>query len=119
MEMSPLLRLWLLSPVVSGLTRLPADVWRPRAAAHAVRVHRLLKPGFVAASARPAKAQRRWANAVRAPPHPDLEAPGMLALDHRHAVYNFLLEYYHVKGQKGPRALARWSPPLGGKAPAR
>lgn len=36
----------------------------------------------------------------------------MLALDAQHAVYNFLLEYYHVKGQKGTRALARWSPPL-------
>ena len=40
-EMSSLgslvLRLLLLAPVVSGLTRLPADVWRPRAAAHAAQ----------------------------------------------------------------------------------
>ena len=31
------------------------------------------------------------------------------ALDQQHAVYNFLHDYYHVKGAKGTRRLARWS----------
>lgn len=32
------------------------------------------------------------------------------ALDPKHPVYNFLIEYYGLKGSKGPRRLARWSP---------
>lgn len=32
------------------------------------------------------------------------------ALDPKNPVYNFLIEYYGLKGSKGPRRLARWSP---------
>jgi hypothetical protein len=35
---------------------------------------------------------------------------GWTALDARNPTYNFLIEYYGLKGTKGPRRLARWSP---------
>ena len=34
------------------------------------------------------------------------------SLDPRHPVYNFLVEYYGLKGSKGVRRLTRWSPPI-------
>jgi len=37
----------------------------------------------------------------------------MTMLDPKHPVYNFLVEYYGLKGLKGPKRLARWSPGIG------
>ena len=65
--------------------RLPAEVWRAQAAHHRRRVHKLLSPGFVAGSDK---------------------------LDDANPVYNFLSQYYNVRGTKGIRRLARWSPGL-------
>ncbi|OEU14442.1 hypothetical protein FRACYDRAFT_240984 [Fragilariopsis cylindrus CCMP1102] len=36
----------------------------------------------------------------------------MTVLDPKHPVYNFLVEYYGLKGLKGPKRLARWSPSI-------
>ena len=74
--------------------RIPASVWRKAAADHAENVCSLLKPGF--------EDHKRAG-------HQETE---LRALDRRHPVYNFLTDYYHVKGVKGVRSLARWSPPL-------
>ena len=62
---------------------LPESQWRRDAALHAERMRALLSPGFT--GTRP-------------------------ALDPRHPIYNFLIEYYGVKGPKGVTRLMRWCP---------
>jgi hypothetical protein len=42
----------------------------------------------------------------------DQEDESMTVLDPKHPVYNFLVEYYGLKGLKGPKRLARWSPSI-------
>jgi hypothetical protein len=37
----------------------------------------------------------------------------MTMLDPKHPIYNFLVEYYGLKGLKGPKRLARWAPSIG------
>lgn len=43
---------------------------------------------------------------------PGTEEEELRELDPRHPVYNFLVSYYNLRGAKGCRRLARWSPPL-------
>ena len=63
---------------------------------------KLLRPGFVPV---PPKNSRLYV--------PSALPDDLRALRGDHAVYNFLQHYYHVKGAKGTKRLARWSPELG------
>ncbi|GAX18671.1 hypothetical protein FisN_10Hh116 [Fistulifera solaris] len=63
-------------------TILRESVWRTAAAQHAEHVHELLRPGL-----------------------------SNDALDAKHPVYNFFIEYYGMKGAKGVRKLKQWSLP--------
>lgn len=83
-------------PCALCLTVVPEPVWRGRAAAHAARVHALLAPGFGAMPGLPR----------------DARPTELRPLDRRNPVFNFLSDYYHVKGLKGCRQLARWSASL-------
>eukprot|EP00960_Hanusia_phi_P043881 756323-Hanusia_phi.AAC.5 len=77
---------------------LEEEVWRPRAAMHRKRVYELLSPGFL-------KGEDKNENSERAGKQVEFAA-----LDPYNPIYNFLLEYYNVRGRKGTRKLARWSP---------
>jgi hypothetical protein len=79
--------------------------WRPAAEQHQSQVRSLLSPGFLRnqeLSARGRSHNRR-----------EDQEPGAslwLPLDPRHPVFNFLIEYYGLKGAKGTRKLALWAP---------
>lgn len=87
-----------------GTVRISEQVWRRAAQLHQQHLRQLLEPGLVSFD-HPLNAAHRQG---RAHPEPD----EWTALDPKHPVYNFLIEYYSLKGIKGPRRLARWSPSL-------
>jgi len=68
-------------------------------------MRKLLEPGFVATAEHLSHANKPSA---RMQPAKD----GWKALDPKHPVYNFMLEYYALKGAKSMRRLGRWSPAL-------
>ena len=81
---------------------LSENTWRHAASRHAERMRDLLGPGLTPPD-HPLNAGARRQNQRR-------KRDGWTALDPAHPVYNFLIEYYGLKGAKGPRRLARWSP---------
>lgn len=103
--------------------RIPESTWRNQALDYQTEIHTLLKPGMMMegedASAPSLSALRQQrhrhrnggtpkAAATRSTlPTPKLE---WTALDLKHPVYNFLIEYYGIKGAKGVKRLARWAP---------
>jgi len=74
------------------------SVWRDAAHQHKTSICRLLAPGLLPA---PVLTARQQLGRNKTPWKP---------LDAKHPVYNFLIEYYGLKGTKGPKRLARWSP---------
>ena len=89
----------------TALVTLPESIWRPAALAHTERMRALVSPGFVETAehlTHDKKPSRRFRHAN----------DGWRALDPRHPVYNFMLEYYALKGAKSTRRLGRWSPAL-------
>ena len=89
----------LAAAAAAHITRIPEAAWRQRARLHAERTRRLLAPGLVS----PESVPRRLRS-----PYED----GWTALSTEHPVTNFLEEYYHIRGGKGTRRLARFSPAL-------
>jgi hypothetical protein len=81
------------SAVTEDTAVIPEHEWRSAAQRHNEEIYQLLQPGLL-------------------PPSRHQPTHAWTALDSRHPVYNFLIEYYGLKGTKGPRRLARWSPPL-------
>ena len=76
----------------------PEDEWRRSAEAHRQRVLTLLEDGFAPEEKVP---HRFMATQKR---------DGFRKLNERHAVFNFLHEYYNIRGAKGTRRIGRWSP---------
>lgn len=105
----------LIHHVLAGLVRtstglipsvpvLPESVWRPAAEAHKRRVLHILQEGFVNEEI-PVRFRRQQV--------PPVEDDGFRKLNSRHAVFNFLHDYYNIRGAKGTRRLGRWSSGLG------
>ena len=90
----------LLCIAVHGLV-IPEASWRQASEAHSQRVRTLLRPGFMSPQELSVPSRR-----IRS------KKDGWEALDPENPVYNFLLEYYALKGAKATRRLGRWSPPL-------
>ena len=88
------------------LTTISEATWRAASEDHGNRIFELLSPGFVASAG--SRSRRKMSASTDA----------WRALDGKHPVYNFLVEYYAIKGAKSTRRFARWSPPLmpGGSA---
>ena len=85
---------------------MPEEQWRQKAAEHSARVRNLLAPGLT-------DIDHPMNSGIRRQPGRDSgtsSADYFTALDPQNPVYNFLIEYYGLKGVKGPRRLARWSP---------
>jgi hypothetical protein len=88
--------------IMSTAKVITEKVWRTSAAAHQSRIRQILQDGLTpfphainSGKERHANIQHTWT-----------------ALDPKNPTFNFLVEYYGLKGVKGPRRLARWSPPL-------
>ena len=67
--------------------------WRQDAQSHRARIESLLSPGLT----------------TRITDQPNNSKIGR-ALDPLHPIYNFLIEYYGIKGSKGVNRLLRWCP---------
>lgn len=95
-----------------NLIRISEGTWRSAALTHRQTIRELLKDGLTNNSSHLLMNRGRSTN-NKSPNHPN-HHPGneqdWTPLDPRHPVYNFLIEYYGIKGSKGPRRLARWSP---------
>ncbi len=96
----------------SLVTTIAEDVWRAAALHHRTTIQRLLQPGLVGldhALMKPIRKQfiQQHDN------QKDNDAPPLTMLDPKHPIYNFLVEYYGLKGLKGPKRLARWAPSIG------
>ena len=115
-------------PHRASLTTVVAeDVWRTAAGEHRRGIRELLGPGLVGPGHPLMRSVRkRFRNGAGG----DADGGGggddtdtttavttmtttMTMLDPDHPVYNFLVEYYGLKGLKGPKRLARWSPSIG------
>lgn len=81
--------------LVGSAPVLAEHIWRPCAEAHKRRVFNLLKEGFV--KEEPIRKERQIDDGFR-------------RLNERNAVFNFLHDYYNVRGAKGTRRLGRWAP---------
>ena len=85
---------------------IPELTWRRAAREHRHSIRKLLEPGLTQLSDPINSGIYRQAK--------DASVKGeefvWTALDPKHPVYNFLIEYYGLKGVKGPKRLSRWSP---------
>lgn len=91
-----------------SLVRISQSVWRQAARRHQDRIHELLAPGLTPLDHPLNMGMKRDRRR-----HPGRENDWVTALDPKHPIYNFLIEYYGLKTAKGPRRLARWSPSPG------
>lgn len=91
----------------SLVTVIAEDVWRKAAQDHHQQIQTLLDPGLVDLD------HPLMRPVLRNFKQLDEDAKLMTMLDPKHPIYNFLVEYYGLKGLKGPKRLARWSPSVG------
>jgi hypothetical protein len=82
------------TPPAPKLVVLPESKWRSAAHQHSHRIEALLRPGLLPPSSQPSSSS----------------SASWTPLDPSNPIYNFLIEYYGLKGTKGVRRLARWSP---------
>ena len=89
------------------LVTLSEDNWRSAAALHRDRVKTLLQPGLL-----PQEETGKLKNRKRHQQRQEQQQKhdSWTGLDPVNPIYNFLIEYYGIKGSKGTRRLARWSP---------
>ena len=115
---SPMIVMKLNSNQCHKVIRIPEQVWRTAAQNHQQRIRTLLLPGLTSLEdPMNSGMKRRPHNKRHDPPIPSSlwqQSPPWewTTLDPKNPVYNFLIEYYGLKGAKGPRRLARWSPTL-------
>jgi len=81
----------------SKLITISEGTWRNAAANHRKRIRSILEPGLTSRRDREKGCTRKYVD-------------DWTALDPNNPVFNFLVEYYGIKGAKGPRRLGRWSP---------
>jgi hypothetical protein len=90
---------------------IPEHQWRAQAQSHRERIRDILQPGLtdpddVINSGR----HRRRRHNNNDNQTNTQKGDGWTALDPKHPIFNFLIEYYGLRGSKGPRRLARWFP---------
>jgi len=93
----------------TATTVIEESVWRTAAHQHQARIRRLLEPGLTELS-HPLNAGHFAQHRHHRPHTTTTDGSIWTALDPQHPVYNFLIDYYGLKGSQGPRRLARWSP---------
>lgn len=101
LQLIPMAMAMSMSKSTPRLITISEHVWRTAASNHKHRVKSLLQPGLT-----PREDQINSGNRRKDRRFVD----DWTALDPVNPIYNFLIEYYGIKGAKGPRRLARWSP---------
>lgn len=82
--------------------------WKEEARSHRDRIYSLLKPGLTPMNHAINSGCRRGGKRRLMKEDDDIES--FTALDSDHPVFNFMIEYYGLKGAKGTKKLGRWSP---------
>ena len=90
------------------ITRIPEHVWRVAASKHQEKIRELLQPGLTPLDHPLNSGIRRQYKQQQ-----QQTEEWVTALDPKNPIYNFLIEYYGLKGAKGVRRLSRWSPSPG------
>ena len=90
------------STLTPKIITISESTWRKAASAHSQRIRHLLQPGLTPLE--------HNINAGKRKQRQQRYVDDWTALDPVNPIYNFLIEYYGLKGAKGPRRLARWSP---------
>lgn len=89
------------------IVRIAEPVWRQAVEQHVDKIRACLEPGLTSKD-HVMNTGRRRSSLQQTSSTPAHE--WCTALDPKNPVYNFLIEYYGLKGAKGPKRLARWSP---------
>jgi hypothetical protein len=92
------------------VVRIAESVWRKSALDHQTKIKELLLPGLTPLNDQINSGRLRKNKNAPATRGYDAVVDDWTALDPKHPVYNFLIEYYGLKGVKGTRRLARWMP---------
>lgn len=87
------------------VVKISQPVWRKAVEQHVHEIQTCLQPGLTSQDHVMNTGRRRSSKSLTPPEH-----NWCTALDPKNPVYNFLIEYYGLKGAKGPKRLARWSP---------
>jgi hypothetical protein len=87
------------------VVKIAESVWRKAVEQHVHQIQTCLQPGLTSQDHVINTGRRRSSHNLTPPEH-----KWCTALDPKNPVYNFLIEYYGLKGAKGPKRLARWSP---------
>ena len=99
------------SSITPKIITISEKVWRKAASTHSQRIRHLLQPGLLpleedtVTNSGSNKSQQK--SRRRQQQH---YVDDWTGLDPINPIYNFLIEYYGLKGAKGPRRLARWAP---------
>ena len=110
-------------------SRISQASWRKSSREHSNRILEILSPGLTPLDhplntglQRQRKQRERNRNAQSLSPKGDpffddaSIYESIAALDPKHPVYNFLIEYYGMKGTKGVRRLMKWPPGMNGSS---
>ena len=108
-----------------SLHRISEQTWRMASQDHSRRIREIISPGLTAPEHHlNTGLQRQWRQRERRENRGERQTPAqdgdnaanasiydsITALDPKHPVYNFLIEYYGLKGTKGVRRLLKWPP---------
>ncbi|KAL7534379.1 hypothetical protein ACHAXR_008201 [Thalassiosira sp. AJA248-18] len=105
----------LIGPATRAATSTPKiitireKIWRTAASKHSHRIKSLLQPGLISPDHPRNYGRQKRGNQQRGGAGRFVD-DGWTALDPINPIYNFLIEYYGLKGAKGPRRLGRWAP---------
>ena len=83
--------------------RIAEPAWRAAVEEHVQRIKEMLQPGLTPTDHSLNTGSQRKSNRQSS-------RDWLTALDPKNPVYNFLIEYYGLKGLKGTKRLVRWSP---------
>jgi hypothetical protein len=105
----------IVAAALDSIQRIPESTWRAEAENHQNCIHELLGPGLTHTTDPLNSGTQRQTLESRRRRQRESSSSGTqrlvwTGLDPRHPVYNFLIEYYGLKGVKGVKRLARWSP---------
>jgi hypothetical protein len=84
------------------IVRVSEKAWRAATSIHVGKIRELLLPGLIS--------EEHVLNSGKQRRGSKPDESGLTALDPMNPVFNFLIEYYGLKGSKATRRLARWSP---------
>jgi hypothetical protein len=89
---------------------LSESYWRTQAQQHSFKIKSLLKSGLLPLPLQQSKRKSKRHTTGSSGSSGNNNSISWTALDPKHPIFNFLIEYYGLKGLKGPKRLARWSP---------